>query len=119
MATVLVIEDTLTQAEVICTTLRNAGFQALMVSSSEEAKTKMAQQKPDVIVCDVVLPGLSGFEFCRELKEDPETAKIPVVLCSTKDSEMDRFWGLKQGATSYVTKPINPDELVRAVRNAI
>ncbi len=115
MATILVVEDTATQAEIITGTLKGAGFTTLWVGSSEEAKVTLKTQKPDAIVMDVVLPGASGFELCRELKENPSTKDIPVVLCSTKDSEMDRFWGMKQGAASYITKPINPDELIRAV----
>jgi two-component system, chemotaxis family, response regulator PixH len=115
MATILVVEDTATQAEIITGTLKNAGFTTVWVGSSEEARTTLETQKPDAIVMDVVLPGASGFELCRELKDNPTTKDIPVVLCSTKDSEMDKFWGMKQGASSYITKPINPDELLRAV----
>ncbi|MCU0571149.1 MAG: response regulator [Oculatellaceae cyanobacterium Prado106] len=116
MATILVIEDTLTQAEIMTGALRQAGFSTIAVTSSEDAKLKIDQQKPDAIVLDVVLPGASGFEFCRELKGNPNTRSIPVIMCSTKDGEMDRFWGIKQGADSYLTKPINTEELVRTVK---
>jgi two-component system, chemotaxis family, response regulator PixH len=116
MATVLVVEDTLTQAEIITGTLRKAGYNTVLADSSEDARVKLTQQKPDAIVLDVVLPGESGFELCRELKENPETCNIPVVLCSTKSGEMDKFWGLKQGAASYITKPIDTDELLRAMK---
>lgn len=119
MTTVLVIEDTLTDAEIITGTLRKAGFTAIAVTSSEDAKVKIGQQKPDAIVLDVVLPGISGFELCRELKENPTTASIPVVLCTTKNTEMDKFWGMKQGASSFVSKPINAEELVKAVRSVM
>ncbi|MEB3295265.1 MAG: response regulator [Synechococcales bacterium] len=116
MATVLIVEDTNTEAEILMGTLQKAGFSTLRVMSSEEAKVKIAQQKPDLIVLDVVLPGESGFELCRELKEGNTTKDIPVILCSTKNGEMDRFWGMKQGAASYLTKPIVPDELIRAAK---
>jgi two-component system, chemotaxis family, response regulator PixH len=116
MATILVVEDTLTQSEIMTGALRQAGFSAIAVTSSEDAKVKIHQQKPDAIVLDVVLPGESGFELCRELKKNPETKHIPVIMCSTKNGEMDRFWGIKQGADSYLTKPINTDELVRTVK---
>lgn len=119
MATILVVEDTLTEAEIITGTLRKAGFTAMAAGSSEEARTKIGQQKPDAIVLDVVLPGISGFEFCRELKDDPATASIPVVLCTTKNTEMDRFWGLKQGAASFVAKPIDEAELLKAVKSVM
>ncbi|NJM45042.1 MAG: response regulator [Alkalinema sp. RU_4_3] len=116
MATILVVEDTHTQAEIITGTLKKAGFTTIWVGSSEEAKSKLESQTPDAIVMDVVLPGASGFELCRELKDNPATSGIPIVLCSTKDSEMDKFWGMKQGASSYITKPIKEEELLRAVQ---
>jgi two-component system, chemotaxis family, response regulator PixH len=116
MTTILVVEDTLTQAEIITGTLRKAGYITVLAGSSEDAKVKIIEQRPDAIVLDVVLPGESGFELCRELKENPETRGIPVVMCSTKSGEMDKFWGLKQGASSYITKPIDTEELVRALK---
>jgi two-component system, chemotaxis family, response regulator PixH len=116
MATILLVEDTMTEAAIIGGTLKNAGFEIIQATSSEEAKTKLAQLKPALIVLDVVLPGESGFELCRELKEHADTASIPVVMCSTKNSEMDKFWGMKQGAAAYLTKPINPEDLVRTVK---
>lgn len=116
MTTILVVEDTLTETEIITKCLQKAGFSTIAVTSSEDAKIKIAQQKPDAIVLDVVLPKESGFELCRELKESEDTKNIPIVLCSTKSGEMDKFWGMKQGASSYLTKPIVPDELVRTVK---
>jgi two-component system, chemotaxis family, response regulator PixH len=119
MATVLVVEDTKTEAVVITSALQGAGFTIVQAGSSEEAKIKLEQQKPDLIILDVVLPGISGFELCRELKEQPDTQSIPVVICSTKNSEMDKFWGMKQGASSYITKPIATDELVRTAKQLV
>jgi two-component system, chemotaxis family, response regulator PixH len=119
MTTVLVVEDTLTQAEIITASLRKAGFNTVLVTNGEDARAKIQQQKPDAVILDVVLPGESGFEFCRELKDNPQTQDIPVVMCSTKDSEMDKFWGMKQGAASYLTKPINVDELIRTIKLVI
>jgi two-component system, chemotaxis family, response regulator PixH len=116
MATILVVDDTLTEIEIITKTLQSAGFATITANSSEAAKVKISEQKPDAIVLDVVLPGESGFELCRELKGNPETAGIPIVLCSTKSGEMDKFWGMKQGASSYLTKPIVKDELIRTMQ---
>jgi two-component system, chemotaxis family, response regulator PixH len=116
MATVLVVDDTLTDSELIGGTLRQSGFEIISASSSEDAKNKLGNLTPDAIVLDIVLPGESGFELCRSLKANPATSNIPIVLCSTKDGEIDRFWGMKQGASSYLTKPINPEELIRTVR---
>ena len=114
MKNILVIEDTSTEAFVIKEALK--GFNVTLVTSSEEAKAKLQQQKPDLILTDVVLPGESGFELCRHLKDDPTTADIPIVICSTKDSDMDKFWGQKQGAVEYLTKPIDPNQLAMAVK---
>ncbi|MFN3360645.1 MAG: response regulator transcription factor [Pseudanabaenaceae cyanobacterium] len=116
MATILVVEDTLTQAELIAGTLREAGYTVIIATSSEDAKSKLAQQKPNLLILDVVLPGESGFEFCRELKENADTKDIPVVMCSTKSGEMDKFWGMKQGAAAYLTKPVDTEELLRTVK---
>jgi two-component system, chemotaxis family, response regulator PixH len=116
MTTVLIVEDTMTEAAMIGGTLREAGFEIVQATSSEDAKVKVGQRKPDLIVLDVVLPGESGFEFCRELKDKPDTMGIPVVMCSTKNSEMDKFWGMKQGASAYIMKPIDAAELVRTVK---
>ena len=116
MTTILLVEDTMTEAAIIGGTLRKEGFEIIQATSSEEAKVKLTQLKPALIVLDVVLPGESGFELCRELKEHANTASIPVVMCSTKNSEMDKFWGMKQGAAAYLTKPINPEDLVRTVK---
>jgi two-component system, chemotaxis family, response regulator PixH len=116
MAMVLVVEDTLTQAEIMARTLRKAGYSTVSVTSGEDARVKIGEQKPDAIVLDVVLPGESGFELCRDLKRDPETRSIPVILCSTKNTEIDRFWGIKQGADSYLAKPFAGEELVKVLQ---
>jgi two-component system, chemotaxis family, response regulator PixH len=119
MAIVLVVEDTLTHAEIMAGTLRQAGYSTISVTSGEDARLKIDEQKPDAIVLDVVLPGESGFELCRDLKKNPETRNIPVILCSTKNTEIDRFWGIKQGADSYLAKPFAGEELLRALRTVI
>lgn len=119
MDTALVVEDSLTDREVISSCLLEGGFNVLTAKSGEEALEKISSHKPDVIILDVVLPGCSGFELCRELKSEARTSKIPVVLCSTKGSEMDKFWGLKQGADAYLAKPVNPEQLLRTVKQLI
>jgi len=116
MSTILVVEDTMTQAEMITGSLRNAGFNTILAMSGAEARTKISQQKPSAIVLDVVLPNESGFELCRDLKDKPETKDIPIILCSTKSGEMDKFWGMKQGASAYLTKPVDVAELIRTIK---
>lgn len=116
MKTILLIEDTLTEALIIKNALTAAGYNIIQAGSSEEAKSALAANKPDLILTDIVLPGESGFELCRSIKETPEMANIPVVMCSTKNNEMDKFWGMKQGAAAYITKPISEEELLRTVK---
>lgn len=119
MGTALVVEDCLTDLQIITKCLQQEGIKVLTADSGEEALTKLSSQKPDVIVLDVVLPGRSGFEICRDIKDAANTKNIPVVICSTKSGEMDKFWGMKQGADAYISKPIDQAELLRTVKQLI
>lgn len=119
MSTILVIEDSMTEMQVITSCLQRGGLSVQTATSSEEALTKINTQKPDAIILDVVLPGRSGFELCRDLKAEAKTSNIPVVLCSTKGSEMDKFWGMKQGADAYITKPIDQETLLHTVKQLL
>lgn len=119
MNTVLIVEDTMTDMQVAMSSLQGAGFAVLTATNEQEAKTKIATQRPDLIVMDVVLPDRSGFELCRDLKQDDATKAIPVVMCSTKGSNMDKYWGLQQGADAYMPKPVDGDELVKTVKKFI
>ncbi|MFE1745803.1 response regulator transcription factor [Coleofasciculus sp. H7-2] len=119
MHTALIVEDTLTERETFASCLRRGGLNVLTANTGEEALEKISNHKPDVIILDVVLPGRSGFELCRELKADAETSKIPVVMCSTKGTDLDKFWGMKQGADAYIPKPVDQEELLRTVNQLI
>lgn len=112
MTTVLVVEDGLTDMEILSSYLQQAGYYVICAKSSEEAQDKIGSSKPDLIFLDVILPGKSGYEICRELKSDPATSKIPVVFCSTKNSDVDKIWGNMLGAEGYLSKPIKKEELV-------
>ena len=119
MSTALVVEDSLTDMVVLTSCLQRGGHNVLTAKSGEEALAKISSYKPDVIILDVVLPGRSGFELCRDLKAEAETNNIPVVLCSTKITELDKFWGLKQGADAYLAKPVDQEQLLRTVKQVI
>ena len=116
MGTVLIVEDSLTDMQILISCLHQGGVNVLIAQTGEEAIAMVNQQKPDVVLLDVVLPGCSGFEVCREIKGNTNTNDIPIIMCSTKGGEMDRFWGLKQGASAYLTKPINQEELVNTIK---
>lgn len=111
MKTVLLVEDSLTDRNVMTSYLQQAGLLVVSASSVEEAQEKLSQKKPDLIVLDVILPGQSGFEMCRELKTNPETSKIPVIICSTKGTDVDKIWGNMLGADAYLIKPVKDEEL--------
>jgi DNA-binding response OmpR family regulator len=115
MTTVLLVEDSLTETEILTRYLRQAGLAVVSATNSEEAQLKLQSYKPDLILLDVILPGKSGFEFCRNLKTNSTTKQIPVVICSTKTTEADQLWGAMLGADAYLPKPINQKELVNLV----
>ncbi len=119
MSTVLVVEDGLTDMEIISKYLEQAGYSVVCATSSEEAKSKIGNTKPDVIVLDVILPDKSGYEICRELKDNVETSTIPVVFCSTKSSDVDKMWGNMLGADGYLAKPVNKEELMQTLKRLI
>jgi two-component system, chemotaxis family, response regulator PixH len=119
MSTALIIDDSSTEMQILSSCLQRGGFNTMSATSSEEAVAKLSTTKPDVIILDVVLPDRSGFELCRDLKADAATSAIPVVMCSTKGSDMDKFWGMKQGADAYLPKPVDQEELIRTVKQLV
>ncbi len=119
MATVLVVEDSATDREIMNAYLQQAGLSVVNAKSSEEAATALGRQKPDLIVLDVILPGQSGFELCREIKSNPDTRGIPTIVCSTKNTDVDKMWGNMLGADAYLTKPVDKDLLLQTVQKLI
>jgi two-component system, chemotaxis family, response regulator PixH len=119
MSTALVVDDSMTDMQILSRCLQQGGLNVVTANSGEEALTKLNAQKPDIIILDVVLPGSSGFEVCREIKAAAATSNIPIVICSTKGGEMDKFWGMKQGADAYLAKPVDQEEFVRTVKQLI
>jgi two-component system, chemotaxis family, response regulator PixH len=119
MSKVLLIEDSVSLLDLMDSYLREKGYTVIRLTDAKDALNKVVEQKPDVIVTDVVMPGVSGFELCRQLKNRPETANIPIVICSSKNQEIDRLWGMKQGATAYLTKPFSKEDFLRAVKLAV
>ena len=116
MRTVLIVEDSLVQLQILTGYLQQAGLSVVSVTNGEEMLDKLIKHKLDLIILDVILPGQSGFELCRELKADPQTQQIPVVLCSTKNTEVDKMWGNMLGADAYLPKPVDRLELIQLVQ---
>lgn len=118
MGVALVVEDSLTEREIITQYLKQVGI-TVTTAVSEEALEKLSVNLFDLIVLDVVLPGRSGFEICRQLKADERTNKIPIVICSTKNTDMDKFWGKRQGADAYIPKPLDQETFLTTIKQLI
>jgi twitching motility two-component system response regulator PilH len=119
MSQILVVDDSKTEIELLRRYLEKQGHSVQAVSSGEEAELRLKQQKPALIVLDVILPGQSGFELCRKLKNDPTTKTIPIVICSTKNKEIDKTWANMSGADAYVTKPVDETSLQQTISKLI
>ena len=119
MSTALVVEDCLTDRKTLTIYLTKFGFNVLTAENGEEARAKLSDSKPDIIILDVILPDRSGFELCREFKSDPEMNGIPIIFFSNKGTELDKFWGLKQGAAAYIVKPLIPEEFGGVIQQLI
>ena len=116
MALVLIVDDSPTEQHVISTALQKHGYETIVASDGEEAITVAESRLPDVILMDVVMPGMNGFQATRQLTQNPATSAIPVVMITTKDQETDKVWGLRQGAVEYLMKPVDDMALVAAVQ---
>ena len=116
MARILIVDDSPTEVHVLKTMLQKNGFDTLEATSGEEGIEKARTERPDLILMDIVMPGLNGFQATRQLTRDPDTASIPVIIVTTKDQETDRIWGLRQGAKDYITKPVEEKDLVAKIK---
>lgn len=112
---ILVVDDSPTERMFAVELLTKAGYSVITAESGEDGIAKAKANKPDLILMDVVMPGLNGYQATRTLTRDEETRNIPVIVCTTKSQETDRIWGLRQGAADYVVKPVNPEELLKKI----
>ena len=115
----MVVDDSPTETRVFVAALEKAGFRVESASNGEEGVNAARRVNPDVILMDVVMPVLNGFQATRQLQRDPQTANIPVIMVTSKDQETDRTWGLRQGALDYLVKPVDTQELVERIRMAL
>ena len=114
---ILIVDDSPTERHVLNDLLTKAGFEVVASDSGEDAIHKSKQAKPDLILMDVVMPGLNGFQATRAISRDPETKSIPIILCTSKSQETDKIWGLRQGARDYIVKPVNREELLAKINS--
>ena len=109
--TILVVDDSETDRRLITEALSEHEYEILTAADGEEALRMSSERRPSLVLLDIVMPKKNGFQVCRQLKTSSDTRDIPVVLVSSKTQESDRFWGLKQGADGYLSKPFDDSEL--------
>ena len=119
MARILLIEDSPTEAAVMTQLLERNGHQVTTSASAEDGIASCKRDKPDLVLMDVVLPGMNGFQATRALTRDADTSHIPVLIVSTKSMETDRAWGMRQGAVDYVVKPPREDDLLERINKLV
>lgn len=119
MADILLIEDSATDAHAYGSVLRSNGHRVLSASTGEQGMDLAQKHTPDLIIMDIVMPGVNGFQATRELRRGSNTAEIPIIMISTKDQEADRIWGLRQGAFDYLVKPVKKRLFLKSVESAL
>ena len=119
MSTVIVVDDSISLRSMIAKLLKESGLKVMEASDGVEGLEKILANPPDLVVLDIVMPRMNGYEVCRRLKSDKKTQGLPVVMCSSKSEEFDRYWGMKQGADAYIAKPFHPQELIGTVKQLL
>lgn len=115
MAKVLIVDDSPTETYKLTSMLEKNGHSVITAGNGEEGVAKAKSEQPQLVLMDIVMPGLNGFQATRQLSKAPETGTIPVIIVTTKDQETDRVWGMRQGAKAYLTKPIDEKELIDTI----
>ena len=113
---VLVVDDSRTELMFLSEMLKKAGFAVTTPENAEDAQRRLEQAKPDLILMDVVMPGQNGFQLTRAISRDPRYTDIPIIMCTSKNQETDRVWGMRQGARDYITKPVDQAELMGKIK---
>ncbi len=112
---ILVVDDSPTERFFTADLLTKNGYQVITAENGEEGIAKAKAELPDLVIMDVVMPGLNGYQATRTLTRDETTKNIPVIVCTSKGQETDKIWGLRQGAMDYLVKPVNPEELLQKI----
>ncbi|MFN4194961.1 MAG: response regulator transcription factor [Thermosynechococcus sp.] len=115
MKQVLVVEDSHATQRMLAGILERLGHQVHLAPTAEKAMEWLATHRPDLIVLDIVMPGTNGLELCREVRANPLLKTVPIIFCSSKDQDFDRFWALRQGGNAYITKPFEPEDLIETI----
>ena len=119
MVKVLVVDDSAMVLEMVSAHLKQNGIEVLEAHDGSEAVEQLKTVTPDLVVTDVVMPKMNGYELCRWIKNNASTKDVPVIMCTTKSDEFDKYWGMKQGADAYLTKPYHPPELIKTIKQLL
>jgi twitching motility two-component system response regulator PilH len=119
MALIMIVDDSPTEVHVLRTALENHGYKTVVASDGEECLSLAREVKPDLILMDVVMPGVNGYQATRTLTRDPQTSAIPIVMISSKNLETDKIWGMRQGAADYLTKPVTEADLLAKAKELL
>ena len=113
---VLIVDDSKTELLYLTEILQKNGYTVRAAENADEAFKRLAEEKPQLILMDVVMPGQNGFQLTRAINRTPEYADIPIIMCTSKSLETDRVWGMRQGAQDYITKPVDASELLAKIK---
>jgi twitching motility two-component system response regulator PilH len=112
---ILVVDDSPTERQFMIDTLTKKGYQIVIAENGEDAVVKAKTELPDLILMDVVMPGLNGYQATRSITRDEATKHIPVIMCTSKGQDTDKIWGMRQGALDYLVKPVDPQQLLAKI----
>jgi twitching motility two-component system response regulator PilH len=113
---ILVVDDSKTELFHLADVLGRRGYNVRTAENGDEALRRLGEEKPDLVLMDVVMPGANGFQLTRTITRDPRFADVPVIMCTSKNQETDKVWGMRQGARDYIVKPVNADELIAKIK---
>jgi twitching motility two-component system response regulator PilH len=116
MGKILIADDSATAVAQMRKTLAPLGHTILVAGDGEDAVRQIQSEHPDLVILDVIMPKVNGFQLCRTIRALPELQDLPIIMVTSMDRESDRYWGMKQGADEYLTKPVDPDVLKDKVR---
>jgi len=113
---ILLVDDSKTELHYLSDVLMRRGYQVRTAENGDDAMRRLGEDKPDLILMDVVMPGQNGFQLTRAITRDVRFANVPVIMCTSKNQETDKVWGMRQGARDYIVKPVDADELVAKIK---
>ena len=113
---ILLVDDSKTELHFLSELLAKRGYKVRTAENGDDAMRRLGEEKPDLILMDVVMPGQNGFQLTRAITRDPRFLDVPVIMCTSKNQETDKVWGMRQGARDYVVKPVDANELIAKIR---